>query len=100
MTDSPNGKVKQFLQFIPRKYQPLTFTIVAALTLESLFSDIRGEINDLIHFSTSSVFILNEGDSFTTVSRTLIRYTLKAITICICAALIRRTQRGESSSEG
>lgn len=89
----------EFFRVIPVEYQPLVFAIVAGLTLSDLIGDVRDEIVYLLHFDTSSMFIIQAGSSIGSLTRPLLTYALKVITLLLCAFVIRKrlNSAGETS---
>jgi hypothetical protein len=90
LEETKDQSMKNFFTFIPLKHQPLMFTVIAALIGHDLIGDVRSEIIDILHLDSASVFILDSGDSFTSVTRGLIRYGLKIISLFVCFWMIRR----------
>lgn len=85
-----NTVLREFFRAIPAGHQPLVFAIVAGLTLKDLISDLRSEIIYLMHFDTSSIFLIQAGSSIGSVTRPLLDYALKAMTLFLCAFVIRK----------
>jgi hypothetical protein len=85
------SKFQDFFQFFPRKTQPLVFSIVAGILIGDLLGDARGEINDLLHLDSASMFLLSDTESISSVSRAAFRYGFKVLSLYLCAYMIRRS---------
>lgn len=85
------SNIQNFFQFFPRKTQPLIFSIAGGILIGDLLGDARGEINDLLHLDTASMFLLSDTESFSSVSRAVFRYGFKVLSLFLCAYMIRRS---------
>jgi hypothetical protein len=92
-----NNALRQFFRVIPADYQPLVFAIVAGFTLRQLIVDLHSEVTYLLHFDSSSIFLLTSESTIGSVTRPLLGYALDILTLFFCAYVIRK--RLSSASE-